>query len=176
MRAAAGRQNVCAGRSRVYSARMNPAKLLMLALTAILSALACAGPLPVVVRNGESHVAATALEREAGIVIKKLPGKGQFVACAAEQCAPVKSVVVEGETLLVPVTALSEAMNLTATFDDARRHVTLSPGAGGAAAATGAARVGAIAPNLRLTKLDGTPVSLDEFRGQRVLINSWASW
>ena len=36
--------------------------------------------------------------------------------------------------------------------------------------------VGAIAPNLRLTKLDGAPVSLDEFRGQRVLINSWASW
>jgi peroxiredoxin len=37
-------------------------------------------------------------------------------------------------------------------------------------------RVGSIAPNLRLTRLDGTPVSLDEFRGQRVLINSWASW
>jgi hypothetical protein len=36
--------------------------------------------------------------------------------------------------------------------------------------------VGSLAPNLRLAKLDGGVVTLDALRGQRVLINSWASW
>jgi len=131
--------------------------------------------LPVIVKGGEAHVAAAALEREAGIVIKKLRARG-FVACGAEQCAPLKSALTDGDTLLVTVAGLSEALNLTANFDENRRHVALVPASRNASNAAGVARVGSIAPNLRLTKLDGTPVSLDEFRGQRVLINSWASW
>jgi hypothetical protein len=142
----------------------------------LFATLAFAAPLPVVVRDGQAHVTATALEREAGIVIKKLPGRGQYVACGAEQCAPLKSVLTEGETLLVSVAGVSEALTLTVNFDDGRQHVTLVPAPPGSVTASGTARVGSIAPNLRLTKLDGTPVSLDEFRGQRVLINSWASW
>src|SRR5206468_2676890 len=105
-----------------------------------------------------------------------LPGPGGFVACGAEQCAPLKSALTDGDTLLVPVAGLSEALNLTANFDENRRHVALVPASRNASNTAGVARVGSIAPNLRLTKLDGTPVSLDEFRGQRVLINSWASW
>jgi hypothetical protein len=150
--------------------------LLAIALTAMHATLASAATLPVTLRDGQAHVAASALEREAGIVIKRLPGRGEFVACGATRCAPLKSVLAEGDTLLVPVAGLSTAMNLTADFDDSRRHVALVPASRGSSASTGPARVGAIAPNLRLTQLDGAPVSLDELRGQRVLINSWASW
>ena len=163
-------------RPRLYSEPMPATRLLTLTLAATLTSLACAAPLPVIVKGGEAHVAAAALEREAGIVIKKLSGRGGFVACGAEQCAPLKSALTDGDTLLVPVAGLSEALNLTANFDENRRHVALVPASRNASNTAGVARVGSIAPNLRLTKLDGTPVSLDEFRGQRVLINSWASW
>ena len=155
---------------------MSATELLPLALTVVLATLACAAPLPVILRNGQAHVAAAALEREAGIVVKRLPGRAEFVACGIDRCATVKAPVIDGNTILVPVASLSEALNLTATFDESRRHVTFAPAPHSADSVTGPARVGAIAPNLRLTKLDGTPVTLDEFRGQRVLINSWASW
>jgi len=155
---------------------MRATRILTFTLTATLTSLACAAPLPVIVKGGEAHVAAAALEREAGIVIKKLPGRGGFVACGAEQCAPLKSALIDGDTLLVPVAGLSEALNLTANFDESRRHVALVPAPRTSVATSGTARVGSIAPNLRLTKLDGATVTLDELRGQRVLINSWASW
>lgn len=135
-----------------------------------------AAPLVVVLRNNEPHVNAAALEREAGIVIKRLPGSGEFVACGTGQCAVLKSVVSDGETLLVRLSDLTEALHLKAAFDEDRRHVTLTPEPREAAAAAGPLQPGVIAPNFRLTKLDGSPVSLDEFRGRRVLLNSWASW
>ena len=142
----------------------------------MLATAAYAAPLPTVTRDGATYVAAVELEREVSIVTKRLPGSGEFVACGKELCAPLKGVVTDGDTILVPVTALSEAMSLTANFDDSRRHVTFVPAPRESGAKTGPARVGAIAPNLRLSKLDGTTVTLDGLRGQRVLINSWASW
>lgn len=153
-------------------ARLLPALILI----AFLPIMADAAPLPVVMRDGEEHVTAAALEREAGIVTKRLPGRGEYVVCAKEICAPLKGVAADGETLFVPVAALSEALSLAANFDDTRGHVALVAQPRDAAAPAGPARVGAIAPNLRLTRLDGTTVTLDELRGQRVLINSWASW
>jgi len=32
------------------------------------------------------------------------------------------------------------------------------------------------APDLKLSDLDGKPVSLDDYRGQIVLVNNWATW
>jgi hypothetical protein len=154
-------------------------RLLALALTVQSIPLASAAPLAVVTRDGQAHVAAAALEREAGIVIKRLPGgdsRSEFVACGADLCAPLKGVTTDGDELLVPVAGLSHALNLTANFDDSRRHLTFSTSRRESDSTAGAARVGNLAPNLRLTKLDGTTVTLDELRGQRVLINSWASW
>ena len=142
----------------------------------MLAASASAAPLSAITKDGTTYVTAAGLEREAGIVTKRLPGRGEFVACGKELCAPMKGVIADGDAFLVPVAALSEAMNLTATFDDSRRHVTFVAAPREFDAKTGPARVGAIAPNLRLSRLDGTPVTLDELRGQRVLINSWASW
>lgn len=158
---------------------MPATRLLALALTVMLPTLASAAPLSVVMRSSEAHVAAAALEREAGIVIKRLPGRAgrsEFVACGTERCAPLKGVLTEGDTLLAPVADLSESMNLSANFDDSRRHVTFASARREPTATAGPVRVGSLAPNLRLAKLDGTPVSLDELRSQRVLINSWASW
>ncbi|HKS38345.1 MAG TPA: hypothetical protein VJW76_14215 [Verrucomicrobiae bacterium] len=145
-------------------------------MTVTLASLVRAAPLPVLIRNGEAHVAAAVLEREAGVVVKRLPGRAEFVVCGRERCAPLKSVLADGNDWLVPVAPLCEAMNLTANFDENRRHVALILAPRESSATTGLMGVGGIAPNLRLTKLDGTPVSLDELRGQRVLINSWASW
>jgi len=163
-------------RPLLYNPCMPATKILTVALAATLTAMAYAAPLPVIVKGSEAHIAAAALEREAGIVIKKLPEGGGFVACGAQQCAPLRSVLNDGITLLVPVTALSEALNLTADFDENRRHVSLVAAPRNNSSTAGVAQVGSITPNLRLTKLDGTAVTLDELRGQRVLINSWASW
>ena len=35
---------------------------------------------------------------------------------------------------------------------------------------------GQLAPDFRLTALDGREIALSDLRGKRVLINSWASW
>ncbi len=155
---------------------MKIANLLALTLPILLAAIASAAPLPVVIRDKEAYVTAAALEGEAGIAIKRLPGSNGFVACSAELCAPLKSVLTDGDMVLVSVTSLGEALSLESTFDRSREHVTFAPAPGASPAAAGTAQVGAVAPNLRLTKLDGTFVTLDELRGQRVLINSWASW
>jgi len=39
-----------------------------------------------------------------------------------------------------------------------------------------APQVGALAPDLSLTDLDGKPVTLADFRGRPVVLNYWASW
>src|SRR5262249_2467576 len=110
-----------------YAPSMQAKLLLTLILTALTPGLLGAASLPVVMRDGREHVTAAALEREAGIVIKRLPGRGGYVACGAEQCAPVKSVATDADTVLVPVNGLSEALNLTPNFDEQRRHVTFVP-------------------------------------------------
>ncbi|MCD6290472.1 MAG: TlpA family protein disulfide reductase [Anaerolineae bacterium] len=38
------------------------------------------------------------------------------------------------------------------------------------------ARVGLMAPDFTLSRLDGQPVSLSELRGQAVVLNFWATW
>ncbi len=39
-----------------------------------------------------------------------------------------------------------------------------------------ALRIGAAAPDFRLVRLDGSEVRLSDYRGQRVLVNFWATW
>src|SRR3989454_8238371 len=75
-------------------------------------------------------------------------------------------MLTDGDDWLVPVAALCDAMHLTANFDESRRHVALILAPRESSATTGPVRVGGIAPNLRLSKLGGTPVSLDELRGR----------
>lgn len=155
---------------------MRPLLLLPMTLAALLPAPADAAALPVVMRDDSAFVAAAHLEREVGIVAKRLPGRDEFVVCGKASCAALKGVISDGEGWLVPVTALSAALSLTANFDERRTHVTFIPTERVANASANLARVGALMPNLRLKRLDGAAVTLDELRGQRVLINSWASW
>lgn len=55
-------------------------------------------------------------------------------------------------------------------------HVVLGSARESVADGSPAARVGAPAPPFELAALDGEPVSLDQFSGQAVLINFWATW
>lgn len=43
-------------------------------------------------------------------------------------------------------------------------------------AAVGAGTGGSIAPGFELQTIDGEPVSLEQYRGQVVLVNFWATW
>ena len=88
----------------------------------------------------------------------------------------MRSLVRDPNEILVEVSALSEALGATAQFDSKQKKVRFQFGDPGGPAAGTAAGVGQLAPDFRLTRLDGGPVALSDFRGKRVLINSWASW
>ena len=130
----------------------------------------------VVERNGRVYVPATKLARDAGIAIKHLPGRDQIVACSQDRCAVVKDFLREANETLVGVTALSQALGATTRYDAKRQKVAFQFSEKNAPAVEASASVGQVAPNFRLTKLDGRPVALSDFRGKRVLIDSWASW
>jgi hypothetical protein len=73
------------------------------------------------------------------------------------------------------VEALEKALQAKAVFESPER-VRWEWAAPAAEAAFSIAKVGRLAPNFRLRRLDGTFISLESLRGRRVLINSWASW
>lgn len=131
---------------------------------------------PVIDREGQSYVSAARLERAGSIAIKRLPDQKQLIACSGERCALVNEFIDDPGDLLVRIDSLGKALGARPRFDQARGTVSfellpdLTPPTGATP------RVGQLAPDFRLTKLDGTPVALSDFAGKRVLINSWASW
>lgn len=131
---------------------------------------------PVLERGDRRYVTAEALEENVGVAIKGLPGREQVVACWHDRCGLVKEFVREGDAILLPVTAVAEALGAQAEYDAERKYVGFALSDKPPAGQGPSAGVGRIAPDLRLTKLDGTSVSLKDFRGKRVLVNSWASW
>ncbi|MEW6303448.1 MAG: redoxin family protein [Verrucomicrobiota bacterium] len=152
---------------------MNATCCLLVLLCASIAFAAPAGSVPVVQREGQVFVSASGLAR-LGFAIKELPGRDAVVACLADRCAPLKQFRREGADVLVPIDALCQALGLGAAFDDSRSNVVLTPQV--APVHAGAPDVGQLAPDFKLARLDGTPVALSDFRGKRVLINSWASW
>lgn len=52
----------------------------------------------------------------------------------------------------------------------------LSPLQDGASAGAFKVRVGQLAPGFSAQTLDGKPISLNDLKGKRVLVNFWASW
>lgn len=132
--------------------------------------------IPVIHRNGQAYVAASALARGANIAIKPLPGQSFLAACSGERCAPVKDFLKEPGETFVGVAALAKALGAQARFDEDQRRVTFDFTAASAPTEPSAPQVGSLVPDFRLPKLDGTSVALSDFRGKRVLINSWASW
>ena len=132
--------------------------------------------IPVTERGGAAYVSAADLEFSAGIAVKKLPGIDSVVACSEDRCAQVKSIVRVGEVTWVDVAELAKALGFAARLSDGRRQVHLEAGPKSSPAEGSITRVGDLAPNFRIARLDGSPVSLADFRGKRVLIQSWASW
>jgi len=132
--------------------------------------------IPVMEQDGTTYVASAALARGAAIAIKKLPGSDFVVACSGERCAQLKDFLNKGDELWVSTTALTKALGLSARFADGKRQVRFEVVPEEPSASDPAARVGQLAPNFRLPKLKGGTVSLADFRGKRVMIESWASW
>jgi hypothetical protein len=126
--------------------------------------------------SGRPCVAISSLTDQTGIAVKSLPGTKQWVACVEDRCGLLKNVFRQGDEMWVAVTELIEALGASAQFDAAKKQVklTLTPKTDTPAEHT--PRLGSLVPNLRLTRLDGSPVSLADFAGKRVIINSWGSW
>jgi hypothetical protein len=145
----------------------------------VLTALACHAmeiTIPTLERNGRAHVSVSSLAGHKDIAVKQLPGRGEWAVCAGDRCALLKELVRDGDETLVSVEALAHALGATPRFDAKRKRVILAFERPGQAAPDTVPCPGSLAPNIRLTRLDGTPVSLSDFAGKRVLINSWASW
>jgi len=149
---------------------------LLLTLWAVAAVQAKDSMIETTERAGRLYVAASDLSKDADIAIKSLPGQKPMVACSRDRCAVVSGCLRSGDEILVPVMELTEALGAKARFDEKRQRVGFEFPSRAESALAGHARVGQLAPDFRLVKLDGGAVSLSDFRGKRVLINSWASW
>jgi hypothetical protein len=147
-----------------------------LAMTASLTFGAETKLVPVTEREGMAYVSTSDLGGGGQIAVKSLPGQEQIVVCQGERCAVVKDVLREGGQAWLSVSSVAAALGARAEFDGDKKHVGFHFSTETTTSTDAIARVGQLAPNFRLAKLDGTPVELADFRGKRVLINSWASW
>ena len=127
-------------------------------------------------QSGVAYAAASDLERGAAIAVKRLPGNEAVVVCSGERCALVKDFVRKGDEIWLSTAALAKALGLGTRFSADRSWVRFAFEPREVAGGDSPARVGQLAPNFRVAGLDGGAVSLADFRGKRVLINSWASW
>ena len=148
----------------------------LVAGTCVATSAAQTKTIPVTERHGALYVSAAELERSAAIAIKTLPGGDAVVACSEERCAQVKSFLREGDMTLVNVAELAKALRFAVRFSDDRRQLQFEAQSISSPADRSVTRVGDLAPNFRVARLNGSPVSLADFRGKRVLIQSWASW
>ena len=144
--------------------------------TCLAAGVADPGMIVVAERNGVIYAPAADLERIAAVAIKNLPGMDTVVACSEARCAQVKDFLREGDATLVNVAELAKALGFATRFSDARRQVRFEPQPRSSLPGDLVTHVGDLAPNFRVARLDGSPVSLADFRGKRVLIQSWASW
>lgn len=139
---------------------------------------AAENPLVAVMEHeGRDYVSAKSLVALLQIELKPLPGREEFVLCHQDRCALVKAVVAGGDgDRLVEVKALAKALNAEANFVPGRRQVGFKFSESSTNKSDELPHSGGFAPNFTLTTLTGKKVSLADYRGRRVLINSWASW
>jgi len=127
-------------------------------------------------QNGVAYVPASGLDQAAHIAVKALPGQNDIAVCSGQRCALVKDFVRKGDEIWVGIGALERTLGLKTRFSIDRRSVAFDFDTQEPSSSDSPARVGELAPNFRVARLDGSPVSLADFRGKRVVINSWASW
>ncbi|MHB8523743.1 MAG: peroxiredoxin family protein [Limisphaerales bacterium] len=151
--------------------------LCLILLTAANGMVAAPAMISITNINGRGYVSADQLQGAARIAVKTLPDEHQLVICTANRCALVKDFVSQGGHLWLGVEAVAAALGAQVKFDSAHRKAAFRFNERSASTDTLAGTgVGHLAPDIRLTRLDGTLVALSDFRGKRVLINSWASW
>jgi len=91
-------------------------------------------------------------------------------ACCGDQCIPLPAGASDGTT--VDARVLSERLGAPLVVDDKHGLWALGP----AAAVTGRALTTAVAPDVSLPGVDGTPFQLSSMHGRKVLLVAWASW
>jgi hypothetical protein len=127
-------------------------------------------------QNGVAYVPGSELEQDGRVAVKSLPGRDEVVVCSSAHCALVKDFVRKGDEIWVSTPALEKALGWKSRFSPDRRSVSFAFESPEVSTTDSPARVGQLAPNFQVVRLDGSLVSLADFRGKRVLINSWASW
>lgn len=133
--------------------------------------------IPMVQSDGREYVGAAALAEFYQIGLKSLPGRAEFVLCHRERCALVQAVITDpGGQRLVEIAAVAKALDAEVVYEAGRKAVRFNFITTTRAKTAGLPQVGGFAPSLTLKTLDGRVVSLADYRGRRVLINSWASW
>ena len=130
----------------------------------------------VIEQSGVAYVSASELEREWRVAVKTLPGHDVLAVCSGQRCALVKDFVRKDKEIWVSTPALEKALGWKSRFSHDRRSVSFAFESPEVSTTDSPARVGQLAPNFQVARLDGSLVSLADFRGKRVLINSWASW
>lgn len=86
--------------------------------------------------------------------------------CKGQLCVPFPTIQ-EGH---IDARILAEQLSMPLLHDPTHQLWCLGPESGGRALTS------AMAPDIVLPQLDGTPFALDTLRGQKVLLVAWASW
>jgi len=87
-------------------------------------------------------------------------------ACKADRCVPLPSTTEK----LLDVRALAQRLGMPLLHDEKHDIWSLGPESGGRVLSS------AVAPEIVLPDLDGTPFDLSSLRGQKILLVAWASW
>ena len=90
--------------------------------------------------------------------------------CKGEICVPLTEEMTSGRT--VPVAALAQRLGMALVADEERGLYCLGPEAGPQTKRLTSAAV----PEIVLSDFAGAPVSLQSFRGQKVLLATWATY
>ena len=88
--------------------------------------------------------------------------------CKGDVCVPAPGVDRGDGTLDVQV--LQERLRMPLVHDEVHGLYALGPESGGQSLTT------ALAPDLTLPQVDGSPFSLNTLRGRKVVMVAWASW
>jgi hypothetical protein len=92
-------------------------------------------------------------------------------ACKGEVCVPLPGDARTGDGML-DVGTVAERLGMPLVRHADEELWALGP----ETAVTGRALTTAVAPELTLPDVDGTPFTLSSLRGQKVVLVAWASW
>jgi len=128
-----------------------------------------------IVRQGDVLLVKSSELIKAGIAVKAL-GSRDAAVCHQDRCAKITVTTREGSVMLLALKTVADALDAKIEILSGGKSARLQFPALAATPAKQLGRAGQLAPDFRLARLDGKMISLSDFRGKRVVINSWASW